>query len=105
MQANYPGVGLWPLRPWWKFGGRGPVVSLRLPGVLRVAYAEWTHYEWYVPVDEGHHRYLQLAVKFTSGLDGLLYHLRYWTYIRWIFHGLFNDQDAIMVETMDIPPE
>jgi hypothetical protein len=76
-----------------------------MPGALRVKYPEWTHYEWYVPVDEGHHRYLQLAIKLTSGFDALLFKLRYWTYIRWIFHGMFNDQDAVMVETMEIPPE
>jgi hypothetical protein len=31
--------------------------------------------------------------------------MRYKAYIGWIFHKQFNDQDAAMVETMDIPPE
>ena len=105
LEGEYPRVGKWPPRRWWKRSGKGAVVSLRLPGLLRVKYPEWTHYEWYVPVDADHHRYIQIAVKFTRGLDALLFRLRYWTYIRWIFHGMFNDQDAIMVETMDIPPE
>jgi nitrite reductase/ring-hydroxylating ferredoxin subunit len=103
-EGNY-GVGRWPPKFWWKRGGRGPAVSIRLPGTLRVNYGEWTHYEWYVPVDAHCHRYLQLAVKQTHGLDAFLFKLRYWSYIRWIFHGLFNDQDAVMVETMNIPPE
>lgn len=106
MEADYPGFGRWPPRPpWWKFRRGGPVVSLRLPGLLRVHYGEWAHYEWYVPVDAHHHRYLQIAAKRTSGLDAWLFKLRYWTYLRWIFHGLFNDQDAIMVEKMRVPPE
>jgi phenylpropionate dioxygenase-like ring-hydroxylating dioxygenase large terminal subunit len=104
-EADYPVVGKWPPKPWWKMGGKGAVVSVRMPGALRVKYPEWTHYEWYVPVDDGHHRYLQLAIKLTSGFDAWLFKLRYWAYIRWIFHGLFNDQDAVMVETMNIPPE
>lgn len=104
-EIEYPGVGKWPRRNWWRRRGGGAVVSIRLPGCLRVAYPHWTHYEWYVPTDEENHRYIQLAAKFTTGLDALWFKVRYWTYIRWIFHGLFNDQDAVMVETMDIPPE
>jgi hypothetical protein len=76
-----------------------------LPGILRVHYGEWAHYEWYVPTVEHKHRYVQVAAKLTSGLDAATFRLRYATYIRWIFHGRFNDQDATMVETMDIPPE
>src|SRR5581483_4968438 len=58
-----------------------------------------------VPLDEEHHRYLQMAVTFKRGLKGWLFKLKYWTNLRWIFHGLFNDQDALMVEDMDSPPE
>jgi hypothetical protein len=29
----------------------------------------------------------------------------YWTIVRWIFHGQFNDEDALMVDVMDAPPE
>jgi phenylpropionate dioxygenase-like ring-hydroxylating dioxygenase large terminal subunit len=105
MEADYPVIGHWPPRPWWKRGGRGPTTSIRLPGVLRVHYGEWAHYEWYVPTTIDRHRYLQIAAKLTSGLDAMTFRLRYATYIRWIFHGRFNDQDATMVETMDIPPE
>jgi phenylpropionate dioxygenase-like ring-hydroxylating dioxygenase large terminal subunit len=105
MQADYPVVGTWPRHPWWKGRGKGPRTSIRLPGVLRVHYGEWAHYEWYVPLSETRHRYVQIAAKLTSGADGLLFKLRYRAYISWVFHGRFNDQDAVMVETMDIPPE
>jgi phenylpropionate dioxygenase-like ring-hydroxylating dioxygenase large terminal subunit len=105
MQADYPVVGHWPPRPWWKRGGRGPVTSIRLPATLRVHYGEWAHYEWYVPTTADRHRYVQVAAKLTSGLDAVKFRLRYQAYIRWVFHKRFNDQDATMVETMSIPPE
>lgn len=105
MVADYPVVGRWPRNPWWKRGGRGPTTSIRLPGLLRVDYGEWAHYEWYVPTVEGRHRYVQVAAKRAGGLPGLRFKLKYWAYTRWIFHGQFNDQDAVMVETMEIPPE
>jgi hypothetical protein len=73
--------------------------------VLRIDFGEWTHFEWYVPTTQGHHRYLQFAVKQTSGVNRLLFRLRYWTYLRWLFHGRFNDQDARVVEMMQTPPE
>jgi phenylpropionate dioxygenase-like ring-hydroxylating dioxygenase large terminal subunit len=105
MVAEYPVVGQWPRNKWWKRGGRGPSTSIRLPGLLRVDYGEWAHYEWYIPTVEGRHRYLQVAAKRVGGLDGLRFRLNYWLYTRWVFHGAFNDQDAAMVETMQIPPE
>ncbi len=104
-EATYPVVGKWPPQPWWKRRRGGAVVSIRLPGCLRVQYPEWTHYEWYVPVDADHHRYIQIAAKFTRGVDAILFRMRYLAYIRWVFHHMFNDQDAIMVERMRIPPE
>jgi phenylpropionate dioxygenase-like ring-hydroxylating dioxygenase large terminal subunit len=105
MQAEYPVVGTWPRHPWWKGGGKGPRTSIRLPGILRVDYGEWAHYEWYVPLDESHHRYIQLAAQSASGMRAWLFKLRYRAYVSWVFHKHFNDQDATMVETMDIPPE
>jgi phenylpropionate dioxygenase-like ring-hydroxylating dioxygenase large terminal subunit len=104
-EIDYPGLGKWPRKDWWRRRGGAPVCSIRLPGCLRIAYPGWTHYEWYVATNAENHRYIQVAAKFSTGLQGLWFKLRYWTYIRWIFHGLFNDEDAIMVETMDIPPE
>src|SRR5260370_3788693 len=66
--------------------------------MLRVRYPFWTHYEWYVPVDRGHHRYLQFVVKPATGLAALAFRLEYYLYIRALFHGHFNGQDAKMVE-------
>ncbi len=105
MQADYPVIGTWPNHPWWKGSGRGPKTSIRLPGILRVDYGEWAHYEWYVPTTDKQYRYIQLAAKLASGVEAIKFRLRYRAYIGWVFHKRFNDQDAAMVETMDIPPE
>jgi phenylpropionate dioxygenase-like ring-hydroxylating dioxygenase large terminal subunit len=104
-QSEYPGLGKWPKMSWWKTTKVLSRASIRLPGVLRIDFGEWTHFEWYVPTTQGHHRYLQFAVKQTSGVNRLLFRLRYWTYLRWLFHRRFNDQDARVVEMMQTPPE
>ena len=128
--ADFPGVGHWTNKRWWKIkppegksftlGNTGAAasvdphierqefpgfVSLSLPGVLRVAYPQFIHYEFYVPVDESSHRYVGVMVQFKTGAPGLWYRLRYALGIRWLFHGNFSNQDAWMVEAMDAPPE
>lgn len=104
---EYPGLGMWPpyKAPWRRRGKKAPVVDIRLPGVLRVAYADWDHFEWWVPQTADTHHYIQLAATRRRGLRAFLFHLYYWTIVRWIFHGQFNDQDALMVDVMDAPPE
>jgi phenylpropionate dioxygenase-like ring-hydroxylating dioxygenase large terminal subunit len=103
--AEYPGLGFWPVkRPWRRARGK-VVVSIALPGMLRVHYGPWIHFEWYVATEPGRHRYVQLVVKHARGLRGLLFRLRYWLLLRWVFHVHFNDQDASVVELMSTPPE
>ncbi len=123
-EADYPGLGTWSNKRWWKrmplpdAPGKGksvnPViagldipgfVSIRLPGLLRVAYPHFIHYEWYVPVDADNVRYVQMMVRFEGGAKGLLFKLKYLSAIRWLFHGQFTAQDAWMVDVMDAPPE
>ena len=105
-EADFPGLGHWPPTHWWKRRPRYRIrISIRLPGTLRVEWPRFRHYEWYVPHDADHHRYIQMAVQFSRGPRAALFKLQYWTYIRWLFHGLFNDQDLLMVRTMDSPPE
>jgi nitrite reductase/ring-hydroxylating ferredoxin subunit len=122
--AQFPGVGKFTNKRWWK---RMPLpdrpgannranpaiaaldlpgfVSIRLPGILRVAYPQFIHYEWYVPVDADHVRYVQLMARFETGAKALLFKLKYLAAIRWLFHGQFTAQDAWMVNVMDAPPE
>lgn len=123
-EAAFPGLGTFTNRRWWKrmplpdAPGKArevnPViagmdlpgfVSIRLPGLLRVAYPQFIHFEWYVPVDAEHVRYVQLMVRFESGLKARLFTLKYLAAIRWLFHGQFTAQDAWMVDVMAAPPE
>ena len=122
--AEFPELGTWTNKRWWKrmplpdAPGKGkninPViaslnipgfVSFRLPGLLRVAYPQFIHYEWYVPVNENQVRYVQIMVRYEKGLKARAFKAKYLGAIRWLFHGQFTGQDAWMVDVMDAPPE
>lgn len=104
--TEFPGLGWWPPKRWWRSKGRGKaIVSIRLPCFLRVAYMHWQHYEWWVPIDEAHHVYIQLVSKRARRAERIRFWLYYKLWIRWVFHGMFNDEDALMVDVMDAPPE
>jgi phenylpropionate dioxygenase-like ring-hydroxylating dioxygenase large terminal subunit len=121
LEDDYPVIGNWPRRRWWKRPNTsryfkavtpaGTGTSLRLPGTLRVASfpaANVSHYEWYVPVDDDNHLYVQFLVRWTRNpLQRLLHHLQYRLFYKWLFHLQFNGQDASMVEwvTRDDGPE
>jgi phenylpropionate dioxygenase-like ring-hydroxylating dioxygenase large terminal subunit len=105
-ETDYPGLGRWPRVPPWKSRGRGGArTSIRLPAMLRVEYAKWTHFEWWVGRQPDEHIYVQLVAQQGGPLRRLLFRLYYWLWVRWIFHGLFNDEDRLMVDVMDAPPE
>ncbi|HLY64806.1 MAG TPA: aromatic ring-hydroxylating dioxygenase subunit alpha [Chloroflexota bacterium] len=104
-EDDFPGLGRWPIKRWWEVRKGGPRISIRMPCTLRVHYGEWIHFAWYVPVDEGHHRYFQFAVKRTSGWDAVWFKLRYRLYIRRIFHTWFSRQDGVMLAAIKAPPE
>jgi phenylpropionate dioxygenase-like ring-hydroxylating dioxygenase large terminal subunit len=128
-EAEFPGLGVWTNRRWWRkkppeetfnVGNVGAIkepdpeiaaqefpgfACVSQPGVLRIVYPNFIHYEFYVPVDESSHYYVGLMVQFRTGLRGALYRARYLAAIRWLFHGSFSDQDAWMVEETDAPPE
>ncbi len=108
MECEFPGLGFWPrnsARQWWKRPRRIPTkTQLRLPGFLRVnpfPAPRIVHFEWYVPVDEYHHRYFQFSVKSTSGFSAWRFRLAYWLWWRWLAHVQFNGQDAWMVQLME----
>jgi nitrite reductase/ring-hydroxylating ferredoxin subunit len=122
--SYFPDLGTWPKRQWWKSPKgltgilpktyKDPViqglgipskVAIRMPGCLRVAYDGFLHYEWYVPEDEGRHRYIQIAVGYPKGWRVVDFWLRYWLFLRPWFHGQFTGQDAWMVHVMAAPPE
>lgn len=105
-ETEYPNLGVWPRRPPWRTRGRGGArTSIRLPAMLRVKYDKWAHYEWYVGRLADSHIYIQLVAQQGGPLKRLVFRLYYWLWVRWIFHGLFNDEDKLMVDVMDAPPE
>lgn len=128
--AEFPGLGHWTNYRWWKRkppagdvpklgntgGGKTPdpviaaqdfpgFASLALPGILRIAYPRFIHYEFYVPVDADSHLYVGLMADFRSGLGALAFRAKYLAAVRWLFHGGFSAQDAWMVDVCDAPPE
>jgi nitrite reductase/ring-hydroxylating ferredoxin subunit len=128
-EAEFPGVGHWTGKRWWRLrpptgtfniGNTGtpkkvdPVIaaqgfpgfaSLAMPGVLRIAYPKFIHYEFYVPVDSERHQYVGVMVNFLTGWRTLRFYVKYLGAIRWLFHGQFSRQDAWMVDVTDAPPE
>ena len=129
-KADFPGLGEWSNIRWWKLkpkigdkpqlgntgGAKAPdpeiaarrfpgFASITVPGVLRIAYPRFIHYEFYVPRDEESHRYVGIMVRFVKGWKALAFRLKYWTLIRPHFHGNFSNLDAWMVEATDSPPE
>jgi phenylpropionate dioxygenase-like ring-hydroxylating dioxygenase large terminal subunit len=129
-EAHFPGLGTWTNRRWWKIGpkqtqgrmlgntggsrtndpyiaGQGfpGFASLSLPGVLRIAYPNFIHYEFYVPIEEGRTKYVGVMVQFKTGLGKAAFYLKYLAGIRWLFHGQFSGQDHWMVAQTDAPPE
>jgi hypothetical protein len=58
-----------------------------------------------VPVSEDEHIYVQIATMDRGLLSNLRFRLYYRAWVRWVFHGMFNDEDRLMVDVMDAPPE
>lgn len=127
--AEFPGLGRWDTLRWWKIPPPEEVTnignttalrrtnptiaaqefpgfaSMSMPGVLRIAYPTFIHYEFYVPVDEGNHLYVGVMAAFEKGARTLPFVLKYLGAVRWLFHGQFSSQDKWMVEVTDAPPE
>jgi hypothetical protein len=113
---DYPGLGRWPRQDFWRFKGgpprpgspRGAAIAgaARLPAIFHVGRGNWSDYQLFVPVDRQHHLTVQVSVKRTGFWGGLLWRLRFWTYIRYIHHILLNRrEDGDVIEMMDCPPE
>ncbi len=129
-EAEYPGLGTWSNSRWWKIkpkqrqgsmlGNTGGsrrndsyikaqglpgFASLAVPGMLRIAYPQFIHYEFYVPIEAGRTKYVGVMVQFKTGLAKYFFYLKYLIGIRWLFHGQFSSQDHWMVAETDAPPE
>jgi len=131
-EADFPGLGKWSSTAWYKakppqdpkqvsnIGNTAhnkqpnPVIaaqefpgfaSVSMPGVLRIVYPTFIHYEFYVPVDEDNHLYVGALAEFRKGWKVLAFYPKYLGWVRWLFHGQFSGQDKWMVEVTDAPPE
>lgn len=128
-EGDFPGLGKWSSQAWWKkkppkqvsnIGNTSshrdihPVIksqefpgfaSVSMPGVLRIVYPTFIHYEFYVPVDADRHLYVGVMANFESGIKALPFYAKYLGAVRWLFHGQFSGQDKWMVEVTDAPPE
>jgi nitrite reductase/ring-hydroxylating ferredoxin subunit len=108
-QGDHPRIGKWPPQEFWRFkGGSGDLIvgAARLPAIFSVDHRNWQDFQMFVPVDREHHLTLQVSMRRTRGLGALMWRLRYWTYIRFIHHGLLNRrEDGFIVSKMDSPPE
>ncbi len=129
-EADFGDLGTWSNDRWWKIkprqrqgsmlGNTGgarrndPYIlsqefpgfaSLTVPGMLRIAYPQFIHYEFYVPIAAGRTKYVGVMVQFKTGLAGALFYFKYLAGIRWLFHGQFSRQDHWMVAETDAPPE
>jgi hypothetical protein len=127
--ADFPGLGTWNSQAWYKLrppkevtniGNTGshrevdPVIaaqefpgfaSVSMPGVLRIVYPTFIHYEFYVPIDADQHLYVGVMANFSQGIRTLPFYAKYLGFVRWLFHGQFSAQDKWMVEVTDAPPE
>ncbi|KQU07099.1 (2Fe-2S)-binding protein [Rhodococcus sp. Leaf7] len=127
--ADFPGLGKWSSQAWYKtkppktttnIGNTGShrevneviaaqefpgFASVSMPGVLRIAYPTFIHYEFYVPVDEDNHLYVGVLADFKKGWRTIPFYFKYLGAVRWLFHGQFSGQDKWMVEVTDAPPE
>jgi hypothetical protein len=79
--------------------------SVSMPGILRIVYPTFIHYEFYVPVDADNHIYVGVLADFQKGVRTLPFYAKYLGAVRWLFHGQFSGQDKWMVEVTDAPPE
>ena len=106
VEADYPGLGRWPLRRWWP---QRPLNKLIVRGALPCASKvenlnfnlPFITYSWYVPVDADHYRWFTfLVVPRIDGVRRLWAWLKYWLWLRWMYQGRFLRQDSWISEIM-----
>lgn len=112
MQADYPGLGKFPRRLWWRVlsrrsESRTAGADIRMPGYivlhLRDPYfgVPMVNFGWPIPVDEGHMRHLNFIVTYPKNVLSKTmlqawYHLYFWP-----MHQRFIFQDRRLLEVQD----
>jgi phenylpropionate dioxygenase-like ring-hydroxylating dioxygenase large terminal subunit len=120
--AEYPGLGTWPRKRWWRKDRNERAVKTRQrvalsvipeaarPGTDRLPcihrpigwpYPMVVSYEWHVPIDAENELYCQFMCRFTKNpVSRLIFRAKYLLWHRWIGQWRFNSQDGAMVAAM-----
>ena len=108
LQDEYPGVGTWPKRVWWrrfKIGapdnGEYLTAQLRLPGITRVGFTSLMFIRYMVPVDENSCRAFLFSTRRVSGMAAIFYKIYYHLWASWSLLKLFIGQDTVVFGLQD----
>ena len=105
-EDDYPRLGRWPPTALLAEAARGHVASARHPPARHPAAAVqrgWTRLrDLRARSTRTTTCYPAVLVTRARGLAALQFRLRYWLYVRWLYHGQFNGQDQWMIELMEI---
>ena len=101
--ADYPGLGAWPPRKWWRSRSRHVVkytgtlpCAAQVKGVLKGK----TVYSWFVPVDKDHYRWFQFLGVHGGRLRRSWFQIQYYLVWRWLYQGQFLGQDSWVTDMM-----
>lgn len=110
LQAEYPGLGVYPRHVWFRVlsrrDTRGVGAEVRMPGYIvlparREPYLgfEIIGIQWPVPIDEQRTRIFECVVtRPTNPLASLGYRLWWHAYYRWVHVAFFTHQDSQIIE-------
>ena len=108
LQANYPKIGKWPPKVWWRRFQVGSAnqteyltAELKLPGLVRVGFSAHMYLRYMVPVDENHCRAFLFSCRRAKGLGALSYSIYYYLWASWSLLKLFIGQDTKVFEVQD----
>jgi nitrite reductase/ring-hydroxylating ferredoxin subunit len=107
LQEDYPKLGRWPKRVWWrrfKIGapnGEYLTAELRLPGLTRVGFTTLMFIRYMVPIDENSCRAFLFSTRRVKGIRALSYRIYYHLWASWSLLNLFIGQDSVVFAAQD----
>lgn len=113
MQADYPGLGRYPRRAWWRVLSRrtpaGVGAEVRMPGYIVLSQRRepyfgflFTGWQWPIPVDEKRTRILEATIAYPRGSLGAAGYRLWWNlYYKWVHRWAFTYQDENQIEVQN----